>query len=198
MNLLRAGGLTVQLAVDPKRLKGCDCGRQDVIPADNRVANAITMVEPATGYIKGMAATGHLVRGKVSHRNSTLAMAKEVLARLDVLLFTLVAALEDGAFLLTPRCRAEANTASDKFDNPNGGYHNAEGLSASDISISRDKRCRSIPPTSSSKSGVGILAVADTAKRLGITSTARPERVKLPRQERGPSRSAFVTFRSRT
>ena len=167
-----------------------------MIPADNRVANAITMVEPATGYIKGMASNRAFGEGKGA-TEIPLAMAKKFSPASTFKLFTLVAALEDGIPLSTTLPGGSEYT-SDKFDNPNGGYHNAEGLSASDISISRATEMSINTAYVQLEERVGIPAVADTAKRLGITSIGKPGTSSYPGKKEGPSRSAFVTFRSRT
>jgi len=182
-NLLRAGGLTVQLSVDPKTQKDVAAAAKDVIPADNRVANAITLVEPGTGYVKGMASNRAFGEGKGA-TEIPLAMAKKFSPASTFKLFTLVAALEDGIPLSTTLPGGSEYT-SDKFDNPNGGYHNAEGLSASDVSISRATEMSINTAYVQLEERVGIPAVADTAKRLGITSIGKPGTSSYPGKKEG-------------
>ncbi len=113
-----------------------------------------------------------------------LAMAKKFSPASTFKLFTLVAALEDGIPLSTTLPGGSEYT-SDKFDNPNGGYHNAEGLSASDISISRATEMSINTAYVQLEERVGIPAVADTAKRLGITSIGKPGTSSYPGKKEG-------------
>ncbi len=182
-SLLRAGGLTVQLAVDPKAQKTVTEAAREVIPATNRVANAITMVEPGTGYIKGMASNRAFGEGKGA-TEIPLPTVKKFSPASTFKLFTLVAALEDGVPLSTT-LPGGSEYVSDKFDNPSGGYHNAEGLSASNVSISQATEMSINTAFVQLEERVGIPAIADSAKRLGITSIGKPGTSNYPGKKEG-------------
>lgn len=182
-SLLRAGGLTVQLSVDPKAQKEVTKAAKAVIPSSHRVANAITMVEPGTGYIKGMASNRAFGEGKGA-TEIPLATVKKFSPASTFKLFTLVAALEDGVPLSTT-LPGGSEYVSEKFDNPPGGYHNAEGLSGSNISISKATEISLNTAYVQLEERVGIPAIADSAKRLGITSIGKPGSNTYPGKKEG-------------
>lgn len=183
LSLLRAGGLTVQLSVDPAAQTEVVSAAKDVIPANHRVANAITMVEPGTGYIKGMASNRAFGEGKGA-TEIPLATVKKFAPASTFKLFTLVAALEDGIPLSTT-LPGGSEYVSSKFDNPPGGYHNAEGLSASNVSIAKATEMSINTAYVQLEEQVGIPAIADSAKRLGITSIGQPGTNAYPGKKEG-------------
>ena len=182
-SLLRAGGLTVELSVDPTAQRAVTEAARQVIPATHRAANAITMVEPGTGYIKGMASNRAFGDGK-GETEIPLATIKKFSPASTFKLFTLVAALEDGIPLSTTLPGGTSYT-SQKYDNPPGGYHNAEGLSASNISIAKATEMSINTAYVQLEERVGIPAVADAAKRLGITSIGEPGTSAYPGKKEG-------------
>ncbi len=182
-SLLRAGGLTVELTADPSAQKEVTKAAKQVLPAAHRAANAITMVEPGTGYILGMASNRAFGEGKGA-TEIPLATVKKFSPASTFKLFTLVAALEDGIPLST-NLPGGTEYVSEKFDNPPNGYHNAEGLSASNISISKATEMSINTAYVQLEELVGIPAVADSAKRLGITSIGKPGTSAYPGKKEG-------------
>lgn len=182
-SMLRAGGLTVELSVDPATQADVTEAAADIIPSDHRVANAITMVEPGTGYIKGMASNRKFGSGPGA-TEIPLPTVKKFSPASTFKVFTLVAALEDGIPLSTV-LPGGSSYVSEKFDNPPGGYHNAEGLSASNISIARATEISINTAYVQLEERVGIPAVADAAKRLGITSIGEPGSNNYPGKKEG-------------
>ncbi|MEI8083410.1 MAG: transglycosylase domain-containing protein, partial [Actinomycetes bacterium] len=99
-DLLGIGGLTVRLTPDPATQKAAMKAAASVIPSDNRVANAITMVEPGTGAIKAMASNRRFGVGKGA-TEIPLATTPSFSPGSTFKVFTLMAALESGISLDT-------------------------------------------------------------------------------------------------
>ncbi len=182
-SLLRAGGLTVQLTVDPKTQKALNKEAAALIPRDHRVANAATMVEPETGYIKAVGSNRKFGDGPGA-TEIPLATTSAFSPASTFKLFTLVAALESGIPLSTVLPAGTVHY-SQVFDNPPGGYHNAEGLSASNVSIARATEMSINTAYVQLEERVGIDAVANAARRLGVNSIGMPGSQNYPAKQEG-------------
>ncbi len=182
-SLLRAGGMTVELTADPKTQKSLNKAAANLIPSDDRVANAATLIEPGTGHIKAMGSNRKFGNGKGA-TEIPLATTSAFSPASTFKLFTLVAALEAGIPLSTV-LPAGTSHYSQVFDNPPGGYHNAEGLSASNVSIARATEMSINTAYVQLEERVGIDAVANAARRMGVNSIGVPGSKNYPAKQEG-------------
>lgn len=165
-SLVATGGLTVTLTPTPSVQRTAFQTARQVLPANQRAANAITMVQPGTGAIKAMASNRAFGEGK-GETEIPLATTRSFAPASTFKLFTLVAALEAGTPLSTVLPGGTTYTSS-KYDNPPGGYHNAEGLSASNVTIAQATEMSINTAYVQLEEKVGIPAIAEAARRLGI------------------------------
>lgn len=165
-SLVATGGLRVDLSVDPKTQIAVNEAASDIIPSTHRVANAITMVEPTTGYIKALGSN----RGfgeKAGQTEIPLNTTRSFAPASTFKIFTLVAALERGIPLSTTLPGGEEYFSS-VFDNPPGGYHNAEGLTRYNVTIPEATEWSVNTAFVQLMEKTGVAAVADVARRLGV------------------------------
>ncbi len=181
--LLRAGGMTVELTVDPKTQKTLNEAAADLIPSDHRVANAATLIEPSTGRIKAIGSNRKFGNGKGA-TEIPLATTSAFSPGSTFKLFTLVAVLEAGIPLSTILPAGNVHY-SQVFDNPPGGYRNAEGLSASNVSIARATEMSINTAYVQLEEMVGIDAIANAARRLGVNSIGVPGSKNYPAKQEG-------------
>lgn len=181
--LIANGGLTVTTTLDPKTQKAAYQSARQIIPADNRVANAVVVVQPGTGDVKAIASNRAFGVGK-GLTEISLGTTESFSPGSTFKLFTLLAALEEGIPLET-RLPGGTSYTSNKFDNPPDGYHNAEGLSASNVTITEATTKSINTAYVQLEEMVGIDSVADVAQRMGITSIGRPGSRSYPGKREG-------------
>lgn len=181
--LLGAGGLTVRLTVDPKAQKQTNAAAAQVVPRRHRVADAVVMVEPGTGRVLALGTNRRFGVGP-GKTEIPLATTASFSPGSTFKLFTLTAALEAGIPLST-RLPAGSNYSSTVFDNPPGGYHNAEGLAGSNVTIPEATQRSLNTAYVQLAERVGVEAVADAARRLGIRSVPAARRRNAPRRKEG-------------
>ncbi|NQU36451.1 MAG: transglycosylase domain-containing protein, partial [Actinobacteria bacterium] len=182
-SLLRAGGMTVELTADPKTQKVLNRSAAELIPSDNRVANAATLIEPSTGYVKAVGSNRKFGNGKGA-TEIPLATTSAFSPASTFKLFTLVAVLEAGIPLSTILPAGSVHY-SQVFDNPPGGYRNAEGLSASNVSIARATEMSINTAFVQLEERVGLDAIANAARRLGVNSIGLPGSKNYPAKQEG-------------
>jgi len=182
-SLLRAGGMTVELTADPKTQKTLNKSAAELIPSDNRVANAATLIEPSTGHIKAVGSNRTFGNGKGA-TEIPLATTSAFSPASTFKLFTLVAVLEEGIPLSTILPAGNVHY-SQVFDNPPGGYRNAEGLSASNVSIARATEMSINTAFVQLEERVGLDAIANAARRLGVNSIGLPGSKNYPAKQEG-------------
>lgn len=181
--LLGSGGLTVRLTVDPGAQANANRAAAHIIPATHRVANAVVMVEPGTGRVLAIGTNRRFGVGR-GRTEIPLATTASFSPGSTFKLFTLTAALEAGIPLST-RLPAGSSYYSDVFDNPPGGYHNAEGLSGSNVTIPQATQRSLNTAYVQLAERVGVDAVADAARRLGIRSVPAPRKRRAPGRKEG-------------
>ncbi|MEI6621813.1 MAG: transglycosylase domain-containing protein [Actinomycetes bacterium] len=182
-DLLGIGGLTVHLTPDPATQAAAMKAAATIIPSDNRAANAITMVEPGTGAIKAMASNRRFGVGKGA-TEIPLATTPSFSPGSTFKVFTLMAALESGISLDTVLPGGASYTSS-VFDNPPGGYHNTEGLSAENVTIPMATQMSINTAYVQLEEQVGVAAAADVARRMGIRNLPEPGHKGAPGKREG-------------
>lgn len=181
--MLGAGGMTVRLTVDPAAQREANAAAARAVPRQHRVADAIVMVEPGTGRVLALGTNRRFGVGP-GKTEIPLATTSSFSPGSTFKLFTLTAALEEGIPLST-RLPAGSRYESSVFDNPPGGYHNAEGLSGSNVTIPEATQRSLNTAYVQLAEKVGIEAVADAARRLGIRSIPAPRRRNAPGRKEG-------------
>ncbi len=181
--MLGTGGLTVRLTVDPSAQKETSAAAARVVPRRHRVADAVVMVEPGTGRVLALGTNRRFGVGP-GRTEIPLATTSSFSPGSTFKLFTLTAALEAGIPLST-RLPAGSNYTSTVFDNPPGGYHNAEGLAGSNVTIPEATQRSLNTAFVQLAERVGVDAVADAARRLGIRSVPAARRRHAPRRKEG-------------
>lgn len=181
--LVTTGGYTLTTTITPPAQDVATAAAKQLIPAKDRVANAVVTVEPGTGNVLTFATNRDYGIGK-GRTELLLPAISKFSPGSTFKLFTLVAALERGISLDTVLPAGDAYT-SKMFDNPPGGFHNAEGVSGSDLSI-REATSRSLNTAYVQlMEKTSVAAVADAARRLGITSIPAPDQPGAPGRKEG-------------
>lgn len=181
--LLGAGGMTIRLTVDPGTQQKANRTAVKVIPRDHRVANAIALVEPGSGRVLALGTNRRFGIGG-GRTEVPLATAPRFAPGSTFKIFTLTAALEAGVPLDTT-LPAGNEYFSDEFDNPPGGYHNAEGLTGSNVTIPEATERSLNTAFVQLEEQVGVAAVASAARRLGIRSIPAPGHKGAPGKREG-------------
>ncbi len=180
---LATGGLRVTLTIDPKTQAGATTSAAQVIPRKHRVANSMVMVTPGTGAVIAVATNRRFGRG-AGATEIPLATRSSFSPGSTFKVFTLVAALEAGLALSTVLPAGSLYT-SDVFDNPPGGYRNAEGLGGSNVTIPEATERSINTAFVQLEEKVGVAPIADVARRLGITSIPVPGKRGAPGKREG-------------
>ena len=166
---LAAGGLTITVTVNPALQKAATAAAAAAIPSTNRVANAAVVIRPGTGEIAAFATNRHYGTGP----GATEIVLPAVPAFSPGSVFkvvTLAAALEKGIDADSTILPAGDTYVSPVFDNPPGGFHNAEGLSGWDVSVRQATELSLNTGYVQLLEKVGVPAAAAMAARLGFSS----------------------------
>ncbi|MDP3973069.1 MAG: transglycosylase domain-containing protein [Candidatus Nanopelagicales bacterium] len=181
--LVATGGTTVRLTVDPKAQAEVEAAAARTVPKDHRLANAVAVVEPGTGRVLSMATNRDFGIGR-GRTEIPLATTPSFSPASTFKVFTLTAALEAGIPLST-RLPAGSVHYSSIFDNPVGGYRNAEGLAGSNVTIPQATERSLNTAYVQLQEKVGVAAVASAARRLGIKSIPAPGKKRSPGKREG-------------
>lgn len=164
---LLKGGLTIYTNLDPTAQEEATRAAQATVPAGHRVAVGIAVVEPGSGEVRALASnrTFGVERGQTQ---LPLLTSRSFQPASTFKPFTLAAALEQGWD--TDRVLPGGATyRSEKFFNPEGGrYHNVEGMTGTNVTIPEATRLSLNTAYIQLAEEVGIPAVADVARRLGV------------------------------
>lgn len=181
--LMAAGGMTVRLTVDPAAQKAVHGAAARTVPKDHRLANALVAVEPGTGRVLSLATNREFGIGR-GRTEVPLATTPSFSPASTFKIFTLVAALESGIPLST-RLPAGAVHYSSVFDNPPGGYQNAEGLAGTNVTVPQATERSLNTAFVQLEERIGVQAVAAAARRLGIRSIPAPGKKGAPGRKEG-------------
>lgn len=169
---LGAGGLKIVVTADPKVQNAAIAATVRAVPKTHRVANAQAVVVPGTGEVSALASNRAFGTGKGATELS-LPTIPAFMPGSTFKLFTLTAALEKGIDVNTVLPAGYSYT-SPKFNNPPGGYHNAEGANADNVTIRTATEMSLNTAYIQLLEKVGVNAVNDTAHRYGLTSIPAP------------------------
>ena len=139
-----------------------------LVPAQHRVANAGVSVQPGTGNILASASNRTFGTGKGA-TEIPLPSTPKFSPGSTFKVFTLIAALEKGIPVDTVLPAGNTYT-SQVFNNPPGGYHNAEGLSGWNVTLRQATASSLNTAYVQLMEKTSVASVADVARRLGITS----------------------------
>ncbi len=173
------GGLQIRTSLDPAVQAAAQSAADAIIPAGNRVATAVVILQPGTGEVQAMAV--NRVYAPTDDGKPTGTTADRVHTKLNYALrpfqpgstfkvFTLAAALDQGMPLSTTYNAPNCYT-SRVFSNPSGGcFHNASDGEGGVFSMSQATWHSVNTYFVQLEERVGVLKVRDMAKKLGVAS----------------------------
>jgi membrane peptidoglycan carboxypeptidase len=171
---LYRGGLTITTTLDPRVQVGVQSAVDRLTHTDRVAAVAVT-VQPGTGNVQALAVN----RDYGTAENQSVypfATRPSHPAGSTFKAFTLIAALESGLRLDTT-VPGGSSWKSTKFDNPaSGAYTNAEAGGRTNVSIADATTHSQNTAFVQIEERVGLQAVADAARRAGVTNLAQTGR----------------------
>jgi membrane peptidoglycan carboxypeptidase len=180
--LLFNGGLTIRTTLEPVAQSAADSAAKEVVPVGNRVAAGVATVQPGTGNVLALAvnrAYGETADGQAPATTTDFVHTKEIYPTKETSFspgstfktFALAAALEQHLPLTTtfmaPQCYK-----SGVFPNPQPKdcYSNADPNEAGFFSLTTATWHSVNTYYIQLAEKVGILKIAEMARRLGVTS----------------------------
>lgn len=173
------GGLQIRTTLDPGVQSAAQAAADAIVPAGNRVATAVVLLQPGTGDVLGMAV--NRIYGPTTDKKPVETTTDRIHTKLNYAvlpfqagstykLFTLAAALDSGMPLSTtynsPNCYR-----SRVFSNPQGGcFHNASDGEGGVFNMTQATWHSVNTYFVQLEERVGVLKARDMAKRLGVTS----------------------------
>ena len=179
---LYSGGLRVRTTLDPVMQLRAQEAVDSQLSRDDRVATAAVIVEPGTGHVKAMAInrTFGTEPGETEVALATRAYQTGSIFKI----FTLVEALEQGIPLSFTLPAPGRYTSSTLQNPPQGYFSNSGDASAGLLSLEAATWRSSNTFYVQLQERLGVLAIADMAERLGVTSLPR-EGSRAVRQDEG-------------
>lgn len=168
---LLVGGMTVHTWLNPAITAAAADTAADAIPPEHRVAAAVAVVQPGTGAVAALASNRDYGSGP-GQTEVPLATTPSFMPGSTFKLFTLASAVEAGIDVTTV-LPAGGEYFSAVLDNPDGGFHNAEGHDDADVTIARATELSLNTAYVQLMEKLGVARVADMATRMGITSLPR-------------------------
>jgi len=166
---LLQGGLVVRTALDPPVQAKAQAAVDAVMPHDDRVAAVDVSVQPGTGRVQAIAINRDYGTGP---GQTVFPLASTASAQVGSTFkaFTLAAALEAGVPLST-RLPGGDSYHSEVFDNPaSGAFRNDADGFGSNLTLTAATASSVNTAFVQLEEKVGVLAVADLARRAGVTS----------------------------
>lgn len=166
---LATGGLVIETYLDEAAQTAAHEAAAARVPARQRVASAIAVIQPGTGHVAALAMNRpwglNAKRGQTSLTLPTLAAYQPGSTFKP---FTLAAALENGWNLDTVLPGGVTYT-SETLDNPENGYYsNAEGAWGSNVTIVEATRRSLNTPYIQLTEQLGVRTIAEMMNRLGL------------------------------
>jgi len=201
------GGLTITTTLSLRDQFVAQLSSQSTLGPSDRVAVAVTMVEPGTGKVLAMGANRAFGLDESANQTTVVLNDRPYQVGSTFKAFTLAAALEAGLTLDT-RLPGGASYTSRVLDNPpSGSYTNSEG-GASDLTLARATEDSVNTAFVQLTERVGVRNVAETARRTGLRSLPldgpgavgeREGSLTLGAREQTPLEmaSAYATFAAR-
>lgn len=167
-SMAAGGSVTITTTVDPGLQHAAVAAARSVVGPEDRVADASAAVEPGTGAIRSLATNRNYGTGEGATQ-IVLPTTEAFNPGSTFKLFTLLSALEAGINTETVLPGGQTYF-SGVYDNPPGGYRNAESADGTNVTIRKATEQSMNVPYVQLMERVGIPAVASMANRLGVTS----------------------------
>jgi membrane peptidoglycan carboxypeptidase len=168
---LYRGGMVIHTTLDPHAQDIAQDAVDDALGRDNRVAAASVTVTPGTGAVVAMAVNRDY--GQAPGQTELLLPTLPAYQSGSTFkVFTLAAALEQG-YNLNTVYDAPTRYSPPGLNSPSGGFRNSSAVDAGPMNAATALWRSSNTFFVHLEADTGVLAVADMAQRLGITSLPR-------------------------